>query len=60
MEAKRDYMTVTELAAAAGLSTARIRQILAGGRGLRGEKLFGNWIIRKAEAERWLAERRAG
>jgi plasmid maintenance system antidote protein VapI len=53
----KDYVTVQELAERAGLTTARIRQLLAEGRELQGEKLFRVWVIRKAEAERWLRDR---
>ena len=54
----RDLWTVKELAAAAGLSVGRLRQVLIAGTELRGEKIGATWAIRDAEARRWLAARR--
>ena len=57
-ETKRGgFWTVKELAVASGLTPARIRQLLIAGRELRGEKVGRDWMIRDAEARRWLAER---
>ena len=48
--------SVKDLAREAGVSGAYIRRLLADGR-LRGEKLGGGWVVRDAEARRWLRER---
>jgi hypothetical protein len=53
----KDYVTVQYLSKQSGLTTARIRQLLAEGQELKGEKLFRVWLIRSSEAERWLRER---
>lgn len=55
-ERRRDLWTVKELAAAAGLSTGRLRQLLLAGE-LRGEKIGMTWAIRDGEAQRWLRSR---
>ncbi len=51
-----DWTTAT-LAQAAGLTTARIRQILIAGRDLRGRKLGRDWFVYDEEARAWLAAR---
>jgi len=52
-------MTVKELAAAAGVSEQRIRQILSAGDDIRGAYKFGyTWVIPRAAAERWLEQRK--
>jgi excisionase family DNA binding protein len=48
--------TTGELAEAAGLTDARIRQLLLGG-DLRGYKLGRDWRVSDGEARRWLEER---
>ena len=50
--------TVTELAKAAGVSDARIRQLLIEGRDLKGRKAGTLWIIPDSEARRFLNDRR--
>jgi hypothetical protein len=57
MAEKREVWTVKQLAEAAGVTTARVRQLLIDGRGLRGQKVAGVWLVRDAEARRWLRER---
>lgn len=61
MTDKRDLWTVQQLAAASGLTGARIRQILAEGEKLRGIKLGkgrgGQWAVIDSEARRWLESR---
>lgn len=56
-----DMWTVKELAEAASLTTARVRQLLAKGEELQGQKVGGQargvWLIRDSEARRWLSER---
>jgi excisionase family DNA binding protein len=54
-----DLWTVKELAAAAGLTVGRLRQLLLAGE-LRGEKIGTTWAIRDSEARRWLSTRRPG
>lgn len=54
----RDFYTVPELAELAGISDARVRQILLDGRQLRGSKVGQSWIVGRSEAVRWLAERK--
>lgn len=52
--------TVADLAAAAGVTTGRVRQLLRAGR-LRGQKVGGRWLVADADALGWLAsERRTG
>lgn len=53
----RGYWLVAELAEEAGLSGARVRQILIVGRELRGNKAGQVWTIPYAEGERWLKHR---
>jgi hypothetical protein len=54
---RRGYWTVVELAQMAGLSGARIRQLLLGGRELRGDKAGPVWTIPYREGLRWLEQR---
>ena len=49
--------TTSELAEAAGLSDARIRQLLIDGRTLKGRKVGPMWVISDSEARRWLENR---
>lgn len=49
--------TTGELAALAGVSSARIRQLLNAGR-IRGRRFGPLWSIPRIEAERWLEEKR--
>lgn len=49
--------TARELAEKAGVSAARIRQLLIEGQELRGRKVGYMWIVPDSEARRWLAER---
>ena len=53
----REWWTLTQLGKAAGISGARVRQLLMAGE-LRGVKIGGHWLIRDNEAQRWLAMRR--
>jgi 8-oxo-dGTP pyrophosphatase MutT (NUDIX family) len=53
----RDW-TARELAEEAGLTDARIRQLLISGE-LEGRKRAGVWFISEEEAQRWLEERSA-
>jgi hypothetical protein len=55
---RKEFWTVKELAEAAGLTGARVRQLLARGDELRGRKVAGAWLVRDSEARRWLKERR--
>lgn len=48
--------TTKELAAAAGLTDSRIRQLLIA-KEIKGEKNGRDWMVNNAEAQRWLAER---
>ena len=48
--------TTNDLANAAGVDPARIRQLLLEG-ALRGEKLGRDWLVPNAEAKRWLESR---
>jgi len=60
VEGKKQHWTVKELAEAAKLTTARIRQLLLEGEDLRGQKFGGQggfFVISDAEARRWLASR---
>ena len=50
------FWTVKELAEAANVSGAYVRQQLLAGR-LRGSKAGFTWIISNSEARRWLDER---
>ena len=54
----RNYFSVKELAEAAGLTTARIRQLLLEGR-LRGDKVGQNWTIPYYVGRMWLQERKS-
>ena len=49
--------TTNDLANAAGVDPARIRQLLIEGAELRGEKLGRDWLVTSAEAKRWLESR---
>ena len=51
--------TASELAKAAGVSTARIRQLLIKSKELRGRKVGYMWVVSDSEAQRWLARRKA-
>ena len=53
----KSLWTVKMLAAAAGVTRTRIRQILIAGRELRGHKAGTVWIVSDSEARRWLKER---
>jgi hypothetical protein len=53
---RRGYWTVAGLAQVAGLSDARIRQLLLG-RELRGDKAGPVWTIPYREGLRWLEQR---
>jgi hypothetical protein len=55
---KRGYWTVSELARLAGLSSARIRQLLIAGR-VKGDKAGQVWTIPYQVGLRWLEQRRA-
>jgi excisionase family DNA binding protein len=59
MEIAVKEWTTGELAEAAGLTDARIRQLLLGGQ-LEGYKLGRDWRVGDEEARRWLTERDAG
>ncbi len=49
--------TTKELADAAGVTDARIRQILIEGKELQGRKIGPMWVIPDREAKRWLRDR---
>lgn len=53
----RGYWLVAELAEAARLSGARIRQLLLAGRELKGNKAGQVWTIAYQEGDRWLKQR---
>lgn len=53
----REWWTLTQLGKAAGISGARVRQLLMAGE-FRALKVAGRWLVRDAEARRWLAMRR--
>jgi len=54
------FWTVSDLAAAADVTTGRIRQLLRGGR-LEGVKVGGRWLVPDEAARRWLTSgRRTG
>lgn len=55
-EAQKKHWTTRDLAEAAGVSTARIRQLLLAGR-IEGDKAGPIWIIPQSEVERFLSER---
>jgi hypothetical protein len=55
---RKELWTVKDLAKAADLTGQRIRQLLAEGDELHGQKVAGAWLIRDSEARRWLKERR--
>jgi hypothetical protein len=58
-ERRRDMWTVKEVAEEAGLSTARIRQLLlSNDPQLKGRKVAGVWLIPDANVQRWLEQRR--
>jgi hypothetical protein len=58
-ERRRDMWTVKEVAEKAGLSTARIRQLLLDDRSqLKGNKVAGVWLVPDANVRRWLEQRR--
>lgn len=50
-------ITVTQLAKLAGVSTQRIRQLIAEGT-IKAQKFGPIWQISNTEAERWLASRK--
>jgi len=52
----RGYWLVAELAKAAGLSGARIRQLLLGGT-IKGDKAGQVWTIPYSVGKRWLEDR---
>ena len=56
-KASKYLWTCRQLAAAAHVTEARIRQILQEGKKLRGEKMTGAWFVQDEEAKRWLRER---
>ena len=51
------YWTAKELAKAAGVTSARVRQILIEGRKMRGQKAGPVWVVSDREARRWLKAR---
>ncbi len=53
----QDFWTVKELAEKAGVSDARIRQLLIADKELHGQKLGRDWVVSVKEAARWLVER---
>jgi hypothetical protein len=53
----RTHWTTRDLADAAGLNPARIRQLLIDGQVLRGHKLGRDWVVPDPEARRWLSSR---
>ena len=53
---QQDDWTTPQLAAAAGVSSARIRQLLAGGL-IVGRKVGRDWLISDVDAREWLTRR---
>jgi excisionase family DNA binding protein len=58
-ETANRLLTTQEAAEIAGVSDAYIRQLLLEGKRLRGEKFGRQWMIQRAELERWLKERQS-
>ena len=54
----KTHYSVTELAELAGVTGARVRQLLIEGKELRGVKIGPNWAIEVGTARRWLEERK--
>jgi len=52
-----EWLTSKELAALAGTSQSRIRQVCISGE-VEAEKRGRDWFISREEADRWLAQRR--
>jgi excisionase family DNA binding protein len=57
-ETRREW-TTKQLAEAAGVSTAYLRQLLLAGT-LKGQKVGRDWLIFDRDAQRWLASRKTG
>jgi len=49
-----DLLTVKDVSELAGVSAARIRQLCAEGRFSGAQKLGRDWIIPRADVDRWL------
>ena len=56
-ETDKQLLTTQEAAEIAGLTDARIRQLLIEDTKLHGEKFGPVWMIRRSELERWLRQR---
>ena len=52
--AELDWMTVQQIAERAGVTGSGVRRALLSGR-LKGQKLGGQWVVARKEAERWIA-----
>jgi len=53
----KTHWTTNDLASAAGVDPARIRQLLLDGRDLHGYKIGRDWAVPDYEAKRWLQSR---
>ena len=54
----KELLTTAEVAEAAGCAPTWVRRLLLEGKELKGEKLGWAWMIRRADAEKWLEKRK--
>ena len=53
----KELLTTAEVAEAAGCAPTWVRRLLLEGKELRGEKVGHAWVVRRPDAEKWIAKR---